>query len=244
MLKQLDWIVIPGGPGMSSKYLEKALAKPFRDSRLHYYCIYGAPDSIDKDPDIEEMVEQIFHVAKKYNLSQFGFITHSFGNYLALRALEKNNDSIKALIMLNPMPFTFTGWKNALTTIVNKVPANILNQIDHLANKKDQGMELFRTIYPYYTGSENSELPINVTFDMKVCNSISAKIADFDDKNFVQSLTIPLARIVGEKDPFLDNKDILANQTIIISKAGHYPFFEATDEFAMAINKIGEILCR
>jgi len=128
MLTEIDWIVVPGGPGMSSKYLEIALSKPFNRCKLHYYTIHGAPESIEKNPDIETMVEQIFHVAKKANLKNYGLITHSFGNYLALRAIEKNTN-IKAIIMLNPIPFTFKGWKSGLANIVNKVPEKILNQI-------------------------------------------------------------------------------------------------------------------
>lgn len=235
MLKKLDWIVIPGGPGMSSNYLEEALAKPFRESRLHYYCIHGAPDSIEKDPDIKAMVEQIFHTAQQANLSQFGLITHSFGNYLALRALEKKDNNIRAVIMLNPIPFTFKGWKNALANIINKVPEAILKKIECLAINPEHGGELFRMIYPYYTSDANAQLPMDISFDSQACNTISAKITDYDDRNLVNSITVPLIRISGDKDPFLDDKEILSDKTIILPNAGHYPFFETPVNFLMQL---------
>ena len=53
MVKEIDWIVVPGSPGMSSKYLKVALSKPFNQCKLHYYSIHGAPESIEKKPDIE-----------------------------------------------------------------------------------------------------------------------------------------------------------------------------------------------
>lgn len=146
--------------------------------------------------------------------------------------------------MLNPIPFTYNGWKKALASIVHKVPESLLKKIDFLATQPDCGVELFQTIYPYYTGNENIVLPREVSFDIHACNAISEKISNFDHRGLVNSILIPLIRISGGQDPFLDDQETLSDHTIIIPNAGHYPFFETPVKFSEAVKKAGEFLCR
>lgn len=55
MLDELDWLVIPGGPGLSSKYLELGLSKPFAGRKLHFYNPPGSPEQgVEVVPTIED----------------------------------------------------------------------------------------------------------------------------------------------------------------------------------------------
>jgi pimeloyl-ACP methyl ester carboxylesterase len=110
-----DWLVIHGGHGLSKKYLEQGLKGVFPNYKLHYYDQFGSPESvIDHIPSIEEMVQQVFTVAAEKKLENFGLITHSFGNYIAVRALQTKNHNISGVIMISPMPFIFQHWQEAL----------------------------------------------------------------------------------------------------------------------------------
>jgi len=161
-----------------------------------------------------------------------------------MRALESDKGSIKAIIMLNPAPFEFHAWKNALKSIVKNVSKSTLKEWEALSEHSDRGAELFRMIYPYYTGKKNADLPIEVPLDIKACNTISAAVTDYDDRSLIQTTMIPLERIVGEKDPFFDDKEILLGQTIVIPSVGHYPFFEDPKCFSEAIRKTEKLLCQ
>jgi len=239
----IDWIVVPGGPGLSSKYLNYALPMLLKNYKLHFYNPLGSPESKNIDPNINELIEQINQVAYDNNFDCFGLITHSFGNYIGLRALEKNK-KIKALIMLNPIPFKFSEWKNALSNIVKNIPKDVLEKINELADKPESGAEIFKIIYPYYIANKkNGALPVEVPFDANACNRILAKLKNYNDIDYVNNLNIPTIRIVGEKDAFYSDKDILNEKTIVIPNTGHYPFFENPRTFVDAIEKGEKIIC-
>lgn len=243
MLEKINWIVIGGGPGLSNNYLQYALEKIIAKDKMHFFAVAGSPESAEKDPSIQRMVNQISEVAKENGLQEYGLITHSFGNYLAMRALEKDQTPIQAVLMLNPIPFEFQAWQSALAELVRKVPEHVLDKIAALSLHPDQGAELFRIIYPYYIGMENDALPIEVPFDTNACNNISAKVKEYDDRNLITTTSIPLVRIMGDHDPFFYDHQILENRTIIMPKIGHYPFFENYERFFQAMQKAGELLC-
>ena len=111
---------------------------------LHFYDAYGSPESEKKDVSIEEMVEQIEEkISGLKSPDGYGLITHSFGNYLALRLLEKQEKQFKALIMLNPIPFVSTDWKVALENVVKKIPSDIFEEIRNLSEQPNQGENAF-----------------------------------------------------------------------------------------------------
>lgn len=243
MLKKLDWIVVPGGPGLSNTYLEKALAKPFSSASLHYYHAIGSPEYVGESPkEINAMVNQIIQVAEGRALSDYGLITHSFGNYLAMRALEKGSNGIKAIIMISPMPFQFFLWKEALNEISQGVPKSVLKEIKKLTREKGDGSELFRVLFPYYSSIKNATIP-KVPFDIESCNIIESQVTEYDDRALISSCEIPVVRLVGNEDPFYKEKNFLSDKTILVSGVGHYPFFEDKAEFLKSINKVDKLLC-
>lgn len=237
MYSILEWLVIPGGPGMSNIYLKHILPNVFKEFNLHFYDVYGSPESEKQDVSIEVMVEQIETQVSDFK-EGYGLITHSFGNYLALRVLEKQNSPLKAIIMINPMPFNYHGWNKALENVVKKVPVQVLNKISNLSKQQNKGSEIFRLIYPYYVGNLAHVLPVDVPFDITACNKIASKVNDFNDINLVIKANLPIIRIVGKLDPFFIDKTILLEQTFILNKVGHYPFFEDYAQFANLVAKI------
>lgn len=243
-MKGLKWLVVPGGPGMSNSYLRYALPQAFQGYNLHFYHAYGSPESLRQDVTIQEMVDQIELESKAESGENFGLITHSFGNYLAMRLLEKRNSRLKVIIMLNQIPFKFDEWQESLNTIVKKVPQDILSKLRELSHLSDDGITAFRLKYPYYIGKKSPILPIDVPLNMAACHSIAAKVSDFNDHSLVTKANIPLFRIVGELDPFYRDKNTLERDTFVLKDVGHYPFFEDIEQFKAAILKIEEILCQ
>ena len=145
-----------GGPGLSNEYLKFAFNECLDiDANLHFYCPYGAPGSPIDRPNLEQLIEQVPQIAYQKGLSHYGLIAHSFGSYVALRTLARVGDGIDALIMLNPIPYQYHHWQQALTNIQKRIPHSVLDRIAELSAHTTCSSEFFRLILPYYTGVDN-----------------------------------------------------------------------------------------
>ncbi len=249
MLNTLQWLVVPGGPGLSNSYLKYAFEKMSIMVKTDFYDMYGSPESDNKNPSIAQMLDQVAQIINKNPTRECGLIAHSFGSYIALKAVQQRNLNIKAIILLNPIPFELNKWKEALASISLKVPTQVINEIISLCKKKGEGADtvssaLFAKLFPYYIGKKSCSLPLEVDLDFKACNAIAQKVPDYDFKDFLASSKVPIVRIVGEYDPFFihGNDELMEDKTIIIPEVGHYPFFEDPQGFCNAIGKVQVII--
>lgn len=233
---KLNWIVVPGGPALSATYLKCGLAPFFSDLKLHFYDPLGTPEAPVADvPSIDSLVQQIFETAEKNNLKNYGLITHSFGNYLALKTLTEKKAPIRALFMISPMPFTSKNWHRAIKHLLEKIPKPILDKMEELAKQPGTDAEIFDLCLPYYMAA-----PVKIPrfpFNFKMCHSIAGQIGEYDYSSLILSNRLPpWVCIMGDQDPFFIEKELFATNTIIIPNVGHYPFFENPEEFAKAIS--------
>jgi pimeloyl-ACP methyl ester carboxylesterase len=179
-----------------------------------------------------ELVDQVIEVADDQQLRKFGLIAHSFGSYLCLRVLEKFDDRIHSVIMLNPIPFDYSSWQLTLQRLENSLSKEVLNYLQDL-DKNCNRLDIFPLLFPYYAAQEVEELP-EVNVNLYMCNQILAQINNFDDMKLVGSIDTPWVRIVGEMDPFYIDNDFEHN-TYVIPKVGHYPFIENMHTFREAL---------
>lgn len=250
-LHQTDWIVIPGGPGLSNEYLRFAFTQLISiNANLHFYNPYGSPESSGETHDLEALIDQIPQVAYDKGLTHYGLIAHSFGSYLALRALERTGDDIDALIMLNPIPYQYHHWQQALINIQQRIPQSVADRIAKLSEHTSISSEFFKLILPYYTGIDNptdlpslTELP-EIPLDMQACERIASQVPNYDDKSILESINCPIAQIVGGKDPFFKDEHLLKDKTIVMPDLGHYPFLEDPNAFKQTFDKVEVMLSR
>lgn len=239
----LDWIIVPGGPALSASYLKYGLEPFLSDLKLHFYDPLGTPEApVANTPSIDDLVQQIIETAEKNNLKDYGLITHSFGNYLALKALTEKKTQISALLMISPMPFTSKNWHRAIKHLLEKIPKPILDKMEELAQQSGNDLEIFELCLPYYMAK-----PVKIPqfpFDFKVCNSIVGQVGEYDFTSLILSNRLPpWVCIMGEADPFFIERELFATNIIIIPNVGHYPFFENSEEFARAIGQIRTTKC-
>ena len=245
MLKDIEWIVVPGGPGISKSYLQDPLDRIFEGYKLHYYEQYGS-DMTGSGQSITllNLVEQIYEVADHLRLKCFGIIAHSFGTYLALRALDLDKSRIKAMIFLNPMPLTRPLWHQSLGKISTSVPSHEMARISELsAEVGHDGSELFRLLLPYYTAKTTFMLP-HVKFNSKICEELANVVPDYNDFPTVDKLDIPIVSIHGDRDPFYYPGMFPKESSIILEGVGHYPFYEDLLGLKKSINEAESILCQ
>jgi pimeloyl-ACP methyl ester carboxylesterase len=238
--KKLDWIVVPGGPGLSSDYLRQGLSKLQPHYKLHFYEPYGSPNSSRlAQVTIADLINQILEVADQNKLEKFGLITHSFGSYLAMRLLQGACQKVTALIMLSPMPLVFKKWQNVLEGIGSQIPAALLSKMERPEpDKKDpQGIDLFNELMPYYT--KRPVQPLSVPFNISACNQIADQVCGYDNRELMASLQRPWKCLVEEQDPFFTRDDILMQHSIVIPEVGHYSFLEDETSFVRAFKQLG-----
>ncbi|MCC5792124.1 MAG: alpha/beta hydrolase [Legionellaceae bacterium] len=242
MVNNLKWVVVPGGPGLGNGYLKNSLPNIFRGYDLRFYEPFGAPGSVKPTPTVIEMIEQL--EGETGNKEDFGLITHSFGNYLALRVLERNNNNLKAIIMLNPIPFTIDSWKMALAELISQLSEATLEKIIALSQDSSDGAELFRLIYPFYVNTKKNSLPFDVPFNISSCNAISEQVQSFDEYLLMNNSDVPMIRVVGEQDVFYCDHEVMKDRTYVLNDTGHYPFFEGVEQFLTKIPNIEKKLCQ
>jgi pimeloyl-ACP methyl ester carboxylesterase len=237
-LPSLGWIVIPGGPGLSADYLKVGLSHCLAGQKWHFYDPPGSPSLGEQSiPSLRSLVSGIFQFAKERQLTRYGLITHSFGNYLAMRALERSENKVCALVMISPMSFAFTDWQKALAQIASGVPQSILNKIHQLTENKKTDPDIFNALLPYYAKKLEMTLP-EIPLNLAMCDGIAAQVGTYDDTSFLIEARIPWCCIVGEKDPFLKASQQRNEKMTVIPGVGHYPFFEDTAAFSLAMNAI------
>lgn len=245
MLKDIEWIVVPGGPGISKSYLEFPLDNIFDGFKLHYYDQYGTGDSSSQTGiTLQKLIMQIYEVADSLRLKKFGIIAHSFGTYLALRALDFNKKRIQAMIFLNPMPLTRKDWHASLEKISSSVPTHEQERISTLSRGGgEDGAELFKALLPYYTSKRIFMLP-HIEFNSKICEDLANQVPEYNDLTVIDSIEVPIVSIHGEKDPFYYPGMFPIKSSILLKDVGHYPFYEDNVGLKESITEAESILCQ
>ena len=232
-----DWLVVPGGPGLSNQYLKVGLAPFFPARRLFFYEALGTPDYTgDKTMSLEHSISQLAQAVADHQLQAYGLITHSFGNYLALEALVRQSIQPQAILMLSPMPLTFNAWFLALSALQNKMPDTAADEIQRLSQKPDQGVALFHYLLPFYTTKPTE--PPDIAFDLTTCQTLSAEVNHFDHRAVLKTLPCPWQSLLGTEDPFFNQlTDFPKSHQVLIPGVGHYPFFEDPIAFSNALTQ-------
>ncbi|MBP9742849.1 MAG: hypothetical protein KBD37_05775 [Burkholderiales bacterium] len=235
--EDINWIVVPGGPGLSKEYLKYGLSDAFFNFKLNYYNQLGSPESkCDKIPTIEAIVKELTNFATE-RFIKFGIICHSFGSYLSIRAIENGLDkNLVAMIMLSPMPLEYSQWIESLKAIKSKIPTEKLLEIQSSEKAGMLDSEIFLLYYPYYTAHQTT-CPIKILFDSKMCNNISAQVKNFCDYQLLDSVNIPVIAIVGEDDEFY-KRSTFNFEKIVLPSVGHYPFFENKSLFKSIVQQL------
>lgn len=243
MKNNRDWLVIAGGPGISSSYLY-SLDDVFEEDNLIFYDQIGTYDCPLIFQSIDQMVDQIRTVMMEHKRNSIGIITHSFGNYLLMEYIKKyGSEDIEAVIMISPCPLLYREWKDSLDQLNISIPNEIIDDYVKMKETSIDGKDLFRLIYPYYTNF-NSALDIEVKFNADLCDRISSSVVEFDHSEVIKSLTCPLFLINGEYDLFNKSSNFPDCRVFSIPNIGHYPHLEDSDNFKIIVREIIGDLCQ
>lgn len=240
-MDKLDWIVIPGGPGLPEDYLKQSFDKILGNHEsIHYYTPYGSPKCNKSNVELDELVQQILDVAKERELKYFGLIGHSFGTYLALRALDNYAKYIRALLFISPMPLRYSDWRQSIQNVINKITPND-NSLIAKYTLENKTSEVLKLLFPYYVCNSKTQFP-TIDFKINICEKLEAQVPEYDDIDRIKKLTIPFYCISGNKDPFHYANTMPMAKTKVLTNIGHYPFYENLELFKASIQEAEESL--
>ena len=237
MTKRRNWLVIAGGPGISSNYLY-CLDDVFKPDNLIFYDQIGTHDCPLVFQSLDQMVNQLHSVVKENNLTSFGVITHSFGNYLLMEYIKKYGQRrINSIIMITPCPLLYNEWVDSIHMLTSYIPKKLMDDYAKMKKISIDGSDLFKLIYPYYTKDKRA-LDIDVKFNADLCEKISSSVEEFDHRQIHNSLKSRLFLITGEHD-FFNKPNHFKNCRIFnMPNTGHYPHLENFESFKVIVTKI------
>ena len=164
---------------------------------------------------------------------------------MSLKLLESALLNIKAIILVNPMPFTFQQWQAALQKIESRITLNELQKIKQIESSDNDGSKIFAAYFPYYIAQQETVVPKSIKFNSILCDKIASQVTDYDYRRIIGASSIPIVCIVGEKDPFYESMNNDCHAKIIsMPNVGHYSFIEDTQSFKGAVKQVEDILCR
>jgi 3-oxoadipate enol-lactonase len=210
------------------------------DNRSFGYSDVGT-DSLT----IDSHVDDLFGIIEKLNLNKPVLCGLSMGGYIALRALERSQDTFKAVILCDTRSFADDNSGKIKR-------AEQIKQIKRGERKEFDEEFLKNTLSPKtIDGNEEKQKIIVFTKeimsnqkDSAVTGALMTMAARTDTTDSLENINLPVLIIVGEDDRLtpaspsrLMNAKIKNARLIIIPEAGHFPNLENTAKFNEEIIK-------
>lgn len=238
-------VVIHGGPGMEHSYLQTWL-RPLQSQRtLVFYDQIGSHDLGTSNTNVSMLLEQLTDLLNAIlsEASSVGVFAHSWGTHLGLCSLAGVRSKIDELVLCNPFPLTAERFNESGARLIAKVPPDVLKLVGELETqaRPDAGLDLMRSILPYYLGSEGRHVVDELDFKAYSisCNgAVISSLGDFDIRAMSELCPAKTLLMYGSED-FLrpsDTKELHSRSSVIeFSGTGHFPFAEKKQEFTSAV---------
>lgn len=125
-------LVLHGGPGMPSYYLEP-LAALAADRKVVFYDQLGCGRSERPDDaslwTIERSVAEVEAVRQQLGLGRVHVLGHSWGGFLALAYGSRHGDDLASLVLSSPLVST-AGWMEDATELLGRLPLGVRATIE------------------------------------------------------------------------------------------------------------------
>lgn len=252
-------IILSGGPGNNALQLEPMAAKLGEQNKVVLLEQRGTGNSIpevfnNKTINLNAAVNDITRLIEYLALKDVVLIGHSYGASLALIYCSKYPEKIKSCIMVSPGSGIFDMYLIAVCNIESRLGKDEVHRWLELYYEQDNmdSIEkkefnyLNRLAYVYDKSKLDYLMPlINGSNNKKTFEILSANLENYGDTIYrdLKSIKSPIHIVSGRQDIFafmpyelkLKNTDIKLNW---IDQCGHFPMFEAKNEFYSILDKI------
>ena len=243
------FLVMHGGLGIDHTYLHPTL-DPLGDIfKLIFYDHRGHGRS-GRPPintiTYEQLADDANALRERLGYEKIGVIGNSAGGYVALNYAIRHPKNINYLMLIDTAP-AFDYMKEVMTIVQNKnISPEVMETLSAQSDPTIEGFrKQFKTLQPLYFYEYTSELEemSNIIIDKMIINPEAAALTDnlmlkYNVSSELTKIEVPTLILVGKNDFVCPpsqaqrmHESILNSELHIFEKCGHYPFYEARDEF-------------
>ncbi len=199
----------------------------------------------------EQLADDANALRETLGYDKIGVIGNSAGGYIALHYAIRHQKNISYLILIDTAPaFDYLGELMASVKSKNPTPEIIATLNAPAAPTIEEFRHQFKVLQPLYFYEFNSEVKekSNEIIDKMILNPEAAALNEvlmskYNVSSQLTEIEVPTLILVGEDDFICPpsqakrmHNSIPNSELIIFKKCGHYPFFEARDEFFRVIH--------
>ena len=180
------YVVLGGGPALCVSYFKKGLEPYALPYPLLSYQHLGASGPEGNKPlpsnfTIQHFVDDLKSFLQSQPYKKIGFITHSWGTYLALEYIHRYPGSISRCIFISPPPFTRKEYNEGAQNLLEKIPSLTLKEIQGLNGLNDPlGFTMMQLLNPFYVEKPIPDAKDLFYYNEERCTRIMEEQGDFD----------------------------------------------------------------
>ncbi len=254
-------VALHGGPGLSASHLIDNWDFLAAGRTIIYYDQRGGGHSdLEVELTTERMVADLEAVREYFGLEELKLIGQSWGAMLASLYAIEHTDRVNRMVLVTPGPVAQNPFEvQFFETLMERQPPEVQAKLDSLAgemlfgdNPVEACEQWFTINFSYYLhdpanigknkgnwceGGEDSTRQVFMTFGT-VVGSLGP---DWDFRPALSELSVPTLVVHGIADalPLGSSEgyaEIQGAELLILSDAGHYPWFEDAPKFFTPVN--------
>ncbi|MCK4688346.1 MAG: alpha/beta hydrolase [Candidatus Lokiarchaeota archaeon] len=248
------FLVMHGGLGVDHTYLRPTLDPLGDNFKLIFYDHRGHGRS-GRPPTntitYEQLADDANALRETLGYDKIGVIGNSAGGYIALHYAIRHQKNISYLILIDTAPaFDYMEELMAIVERKNPTPEIIATLDAPAAPTIEEFRHQFKVLQPLYFYDFNSEVKeiSDEIIDKMILNPEAAALNEelmpkYNISSQLTEIEVPTLILVGDEDFICPpsqakrmHNSIPNSELIIFKKCGHYPFFEARDEFFRVIH--------
>lgn len=236
-------IVIAGGAGLSSQYMETSLEFLAEEHPVLFYDARGCGRSQIKADLSNYSVEKIADECEKVKQYFFGnekviILAHSFGGFIAMDYVSRHENSVDSLILVSSVYSEYAPLFTD-TVLETGLPPKEPNEANEWYA---ENIEAFFGDYFYNTDA--MKILDNTIVSYATITAVSGSKMDITDQ--VSGISVPTLILTGGKKEYpltgLDTAEKLVelfpdSELKQIENSGHFMFAEAEEEFQRIIDE-------
>ena len=256
-------IVIHGGPGLGSAYLEEHLSPLSEDYQVIFYDqVNSGRSTLNSDSSrvsLASFLNDINDVRIYYDLDRISIIAHSWGGILGMKYALTYPNYVENLILINSNAADSDINNQANTRLANRFSADdlearttVMRSAAFQAGKPEAFEELMNIGFAYQFSNPNLinqlqlQLPSDFAQKSRLLGGLFQELGVYNFNDDVSKLSCNTLLLFGLDDPstplILNSlSNVIPSPTIeVIDDAGHFPFIEKKEATTKAIQSFLE----
>lgn len=252
-------VIVHGGPVLEHGYLLPWLAPladtyevVFYDQRLSGRSAAEVPAESVR---VATFVDDIEALRRQLGLGRVHLVAHSWGGHLALQYALRHGESLRSLVLLDPMAASTELWQQEEAALAGRLTAAERAEMQAMrssdavqAGDPDAIAALLKASFraQFHDPSRADDLELYVPADYQARSRRFGAMAvdlSFDLHPRLAEIPVPTLVLYGAAEPGLElggralHRGIPDSRLVVIERAGHFPFLERPDATLAAIRE-------